>query len=93
VYSIIHFVESNRFRSISAIIMSPYIILLLFIIINRLSCADLKFNRIMSSNMTCVTIPLATLSSRSDDRFVQLKLFASPQFNSDFTSSCGKFSM
>lgn len=78
--------------------MSPNFILLLFlllfIIINRLSCADLKLNRVMSSNMTCVSIPLATLSSlssRSDDKFTQLKLFASPQFNSNLTTSCGKF--
>ncbi len=89
----IHFIESDRFRSINLMTMFSCPILLLFILINRLSCADLKATRIMSSDMTCVTIPLATLSSRSDEKFTQLKLFASPQFNSNLTQSCGKFIM
>jgi hypothetical protein len=73
--------------------MSSSLILLLFIILNRLSFVDLKINPIMSSDMTCVTIPLTTLSSQSDDKFGQLKLFASPQFNSNLTTSCGKYNM
>ncbi|CAF1490209.1 unnamed protein product [Adineta steineri] len=42
--------------------------------------------------MTCVTIPLASLSSRSDDKFSQLKLFSSPQISSNLTTAtCTKF--
>jgi hypothetical protein len=73
--------------------MSSCLILLLFIIMNHLSLSDLKTHRVLSSNMTCVNIPIASLSSRSDDRFAQLKLFASPQFISNHTASCGKFDM
>jgi hypothetical protein len=73
--------------------MSPDIILLLLIIIHRVSFVDLTINRIISSDMTCVTIPLATVSSRNDEKFGQLKHFALPQFNSNLTASCGKFSM
>ncbi len=73
--------------------MSPGIILLLLIIIHRLSFVDLRINRVISSDMTCVTIPLATVSSRNDDKFGQMKHFALSQFNSNLTASCGKFSM
>jgi hypothetical protein len=73
--------------------MTPHFILLLFIIINRFSFVELKLPRVLSTNMTCVTIPVATLSSRSDDKFSQLKTFASPQFMSNYSTSCGKFDM
>ncbi|CAF0799231.1 unnamed protein product [Adineta ricciae] len=39
--------------------------------------------------MTCVTVPMASLSSRSDDRFQQLKIFASPVLTTN--STCAKF--
>ena len=82
------FVESDRFRSISINTMSPCVILLLFIIsINHLSFADLKLNRMISSDTTCVTIPLSALSSRSDDKFAQLKLFSPVHFSSNHTTS------
>ncbi|CAF3686685.1 unnamed protein product [Rotaria socialis] len=71
--------------------MSSYPYLLFFIILNRLSVVHLQTHRTLSSNMNCVTIPLATLSSRSDDKFSQLKHFTSWHFNSNYTSSCGKF--
>ncbi|CAF1356498.1 unnamed protein product [Rotaria sordida] len=41
--------------------------------------------------MTCVSIPLAALSSRNDDKFSQMKLFTSTQLNSNYTTTCGKF--
>ncbi|CAF0764536.1 unnamed protein product [Rotaria sordida] len=58
---------------------------------NDLSCIKLKVNGIIPSNMTCVNISLASLSSRGDDKFTQLKLFASPQFMSNYSYSCGRF--
>jgi hypothetical protein len=73
--------------------MSPYSLLLLFIIMNSLSFIKLKTSGAVLSNMTCVNIPVTSLSSRSDDRYVQLKLFASPQFISNHSLSCGKFDM
>jgi hypothetical protein len=60
---------------------------------NNLSYIEVKINGIMLSNMTCVNIPVASLSSRSDDRFIQMKLFASPQFSSNYSVGCGKFDM
>lgn len=74
--------------------MSTYLIFLFLLsIVNHLSLGNIQTNRFVSSNMTCVTIPFATLSSRSDDKFTQLKFFASPQFNSNLTTTCGKFNM
>lgn len=86
----IHFIESGRLRTIS---MSPYYLLMLLIIMNNLSFVKLNAKAIAVHNMTCVNIPLASLSSRGDDRLVQLKLFAAPQFISNYSASCGKFDM
>ncbi|CAF4376049.1 unnamed protein product, partial [Rotaria sp. Silwood2] len=71
--------------------MSHCLILLLFIVMNRLSVAEFEKRQVISSNMTCVTIPLAALSSGNDDKFSQLKHFASTQFYSNYTPTCGKF--
>jgi hypothetical protein len=65
----------------------------MFIIMNSLSFVKLKTHGIMLGNMTCVNISFASLSSRNDDRFNQLKLFASPQFVSNYSLSCGKVDM
>ncbi len=73
--------------------MSSYLILLLFIIMNYSPLVNVQMSRMISLNMTCVPIPLAALSSRSDDRFAQLKMFASPKFISNRTATCGKFEM
>ncbi len=73
--------------------MSSYFLLLLFIIMNSLSFVKLKIPGIMLSNLTCVDIPLSSLSSRGDDKFGQLKLFSSPKFLSNYSHSCGKFDM
>lgn len=89
----IYFIQCDRLRSISTITMSSSRIFILFIIINRLSLVDLRLNRLISSDTTCVPIPFLTLSSRNDEKFGQLKLFSSPQFSSNLTMSCGKFSM
>ena len=70
--------------------MSSRLILYVFLAVNQLRLVDLQINRMVSPNMTCVSLPLAALSSRSDDRFSQLKLFAPPQFISNYTASCGK---
>lgn len=56
-----------------------------------LSNATVYTHRIGLSNMDCVTIPLATLSSRSDDKFSHSKQFGSLHFNSNNTPACGKF--
>ena len=85
-----HFIESGKLR----IIMSgKFFLLVLFIIINNLSFVKLKLPATIISNMTCVNISFASISSRNDDRFSQLKLFASPQFISNYSNSCGKFEM
>jgi hypothetical protein len=60
---------------------------------NSLSFVKLRTYGIMFSNVTCVNIPLASLSSRNDDRLAPLKLFASLQFISNHSRSCGKFDM
>lgn len=86
----IHFIESSRLRIIK---MSSYFLVLLFIILNNISFVKLQVHGNGLPNITCVAIPLASLSSRGDDRFVQLKLFASPQFMSNYTRTCGKFDM
>lgn len=73
--------------------MPCYLLLLLFAILNIFPFVKLKTYGIMPSNMTCASIPLASLSSRSDDRYLQLKLFSSPHFFSNYSLSCGKFSL
>ena len=71
--------------------MSPALSVLLLAIV--LVPVQSKAHGLLTSNMTCVNLPLASLSSRPDDRFVQLKLFASPQFSSNYSTSCGRFDM
>ena len=70
--------------------MSSCLILSVFLVANQLRPVDLQMNRMVSLNMTCVNLPLAALSSRSDDRFSQLKLFNPPHFISSSTATCGK---
>ncbi|CAF3472053.1 unnamed protein product [Rotaria sp. Silwood1] len=78
-----------------AITMSHCLILLLllFIVINDSSFAHLQTHQVIPSNMTCVSIPLATLSSRNDDKFSPLKLLTLTQFYSNYTPTCGRFIM
>jgi hypothetical protein len=83
----INFVKSGRLT------MSSYFLLLLFIIMNSLSFVKLRTYGLILPNKTCINIPFASLSSRNDDRFIQLKLFASPQFISNYSQSCVKFDM
>ncbi len=83
----VYVLKSGRFT------MSSYFLLLMFIILNSISFVKLKTYGIISTNTTCVNIPLASFSSRNDERFLQLKLFASPQFTSNYSNSCGKFDM
>ena len=85
-----HFIESGKLRIIMSL---KFLLLSLFIILNNLSFVKLKSPGLTISNMTCATISLASLSSRNDDRFGQLKLFASPYFVSNHSNSCGKFEM
>lgn len=73
--------------------MSPYFLLLLFIVMNSLSFVELKNSGIMLSNITCINIPIASLLSMGEDKFGQLKLFTSPPFISNYSLSCGKFDM
>ncbi|CAF1421680.1 unnamed protein product [Adineta steineri] len=54
--------------------MSSYFLLLLFIIMNNLSYVKLRTHRVMLTNMACINIPLANLSSRNDDKSIQLKI-------------------
>ena len=72
--------------------MLPCLPLCLLIVMNGMSLVESKVNRLLTANMTCVTIPMASLSSRSDDRFSQLKLFASPHLTTNSTT-CAKFDM
>jgi hypothetical protein len=66
-------------------------VFVLWLSMSFVSHVDTRLQRVPTSNMTCMNINLATMSSRSDDRFTQMKLFASPQFMSNYTTSCGKF--
>jgi len=53
--------------------MSCYVLFILFVVLNYFSFVKLKTYGFMTpSNSTCVNIPLASLSSRSDDRYLQL---------------------
>jgi hypothetical protein len=70
-----------------------FVLLFLLIMMNNFLFVKLKTTEITVSNMTCVHIPLASISSRNDDRFGQLKLFATPHFTSNYSASCGKFDM
>ena len=65
----------------------------MFIILNSFTIVKLKSYGVMVSNMSCMNIPMASLSSRNDDRYIQLKLFSSPQFVSNSSLSCVKFDM
>ena len=74
--------------------MLPVTMLLLLIVTNHLvSVMDLEFRNIKSPKMTCVPISVAMLSSRSDNKFSQLRLFTDGQFISNFTKSCGTFQL
>jgi hypothetical protein len=73
--------------------MTSYSMLVMFIILNSFSMVKLKSYGVIVSNMSCMNIPVGSLSSRNDDRYVQLKLFASPQFVSNSSLSCVKFDM
>jgi hypothetical protein len=84
----IHLFESGRWFT-----MRSYWMLFMFIVMNSLAMAKLKSDGIIVSNMTCVNIPMASLSSANDDRFTQLKLFSSPQFVSNSSLPCRKFDM
>ncbi|CAF4634716.1 unnamed protein product [Rotaria sp. Silwood1] len=88
----IHFIEPGRLRIIN---MSPYFLILLLIIIiiimNDLLFIKVNAHGIILPTINCVNISLASLSSRDNDRLPQLKLFASPQFMSNYSLSCGRF--
>ncbi|CAF4269283.1 unnamed protein product [Rotaria socialis] len=73
--------------------MSSNFLVLLVIMMNNVFFVKLQPHGTMLSNMTCINISLASLSSRADDRFGQLKLFSSPHFMSNYSRSCGKFDM
>ncbi|CAF1176648.1 unnamed protein product [Adineta ricciae] len=64
---------------------------MLIFLLNEFDFIQMKTHGPVLTNLTCTNIPIASLSSRTDDRFSQLKMFASPQFLSSSSQTCGKY--